>query len=91
MDERGINAKRQRNKSMEFILEKVIQGARYGRLIFNTPSSTVLLDTPSCLIHTRGGSVPNLTRDLEEQLLSQLHPSANSNAFMVTMPSIYTV
>ena len=84
-----------RKSKMEFILESLtVHGARLGRLVCPT-SSTPLLDTPSCLIHTRGGATPNLTRDLEEQLLAQIQPShvtgtgRGSCGFMLTMPTLY--
>lgn len=81
-----------RKRKMEFILENLMKGARLGRLLCSNPSSTHLLETPSCLIHTRGGATPNLTRDLEEQLLDQLQPNGVTGSgcgFMLTMPTLY--
>ena len=88
---------------MEFILEKVMKGygVRQGRILWSSSS----LNTPLCLVHTRGGSTPNLTRDLEEQVLKQHKHQSNQpghmtgsvcgdqdggeNTFMLTMPSLY--
>lgn len=85
---------------VEFVLESVRRegscGVRLGRLVWSASSS---LTTPLCLIHTRGGSTPNLTRDLEEQILQQCHLTKQQNhvtgsrcgigAFMLTMPSLF--
>jgi len=82
-----------KKEKMEFILENLIQGARRGRLLVPSPTSTHVLETPSCLLHTRGGLVPNLTRDLENQLLS-LSPARGGGGqgncgYMLTMPTLY--
>lgn len=85
-----------KKSKMEFVLDSLsMHGARLGRLVCPTSSSSLFLDTPGCLIHTRGGATPNLTRDLEEQLLAQFQPShetgdrLNSFGFMITMPTLY--
>lgn len=49
-----------------------------------------MMDTPLCLLYSRGGAVPNLTRDIEEAALTHTTAGASvEGAIMLTMPTMY--
>ncbi len=48
---------------MQFVLENVTShGARLGKLLFRDGRGVV--ETPFCLLYTRGGAVPHLADDV---------------------------
>ena len=75
-------------------------GPRMGRLVWQSAkkggtSAPSSLTTPLCLLYSRGGAVPNLTRDVEEEVLrgaSHVTGSGESadSAVMLTMPTLYS-
>lgn len=71
-------------------------GPRVGKLVWTTAKGTPAspLATPLCLLYSRGGAMPNLTRDLEEEVLQGVShvtgSEASDNAVMLTMPTMYT-
>lgn len=99
-------------EKMEFILKSGGRcGPRLGRLVWATPTTsnpatttTGSLDTPLCLLYSRGGAAPSLTRDVEEQVTqSTRHMTLTRTAggarhmtqhpakppVMLTMPTMY--
>lgn len=80
-------------EKMQFILECGGRcGPRIGKLMAapnglpNLPSFA----TPLCVLYSRGGAVPNLTRDLEEEVLQGVnHVTGSKEAVMLTMPTMY--
>lgn len=78
---------------MQFILESGGRcGPRVGKLLWTTPKAAqqaTPLATPLCFLYSRGGAIPNLTRDLEEDVTSHMTGS-ESAAMMLTMPTMYT-
>ncbi len=83
-------------KKMQFFLKSVSSlgdgcGLRRGNLVWTAPNECVSsLDTPTCLLYSRAGSIPNLTRDIEETILSHMTESGCGNeAVMLTMSTMY--
>ncbi len=80
---------------MQFILERGGRCApRVGKLIWTTPKSLPAeappLATPLCFLYSRGGAIPNLTRDLEEEVVRHVTGSEEeASAVMLTMPTMY--
>lgn len=77
-------------EKMQFILKSGGRcGPRVGALLWATPTGKPAppLDTPLCMLYSRGGAVPNLTRDLEEGITG--HVTGSENAVMLTMPTMY--
>lgn len=78
-------------------------GPRLGRLVWHTVqhqqqgqrqgTPAPPLATPLCLLYSRGGAMPHLTRDLEEEVLrgaSHVTGSAScKDAILLTMPTMY--
>lgn len=83
------------SQKMQFILECGGRcGPRMGKLIWTTPKSlpaapTPPFATPLCFLYSRGGAIPNLTRDLEEDVMHRVTGS-EAAAIMLTMPTMYT-
>ena len=73
---------------MQFVLENVSeQGVRVGKLLWKNVSNKCLQqasETPLCLLYSRAGHVPHLTKDVLEELLgsTQTHPT------MLTLPTL---
>lgn len=87
-----------RQEKMQFLLKSGGRcGPRLGTLLWTTPSgqSAQPLDTPLCLLYSRGGAVPNLTKDLEKEVSKchmtgcPRHMTGSANAVMLTMPTMY--
>lgn len=84
-------------EKMQFVLERGGRCApRIGKLIWTTPPSlpssaaTPPLATPLCFLYSRGGAIPNLTRDLEEEVARHMTGSEEEvSAVMLTMPTMY--
>lgn len=81
---------------MQFFLECGSRcGLRTGKLVWATSSgvSAPPLATPLCLLYSRGGAVPNLTRDLEEKVIQGVRhvtgSTSSAEAVMLTMPTMY--
>ena len=83
---------------MQFILDSVNaggRGLRIGRVIWSSlkdgsPYSS--LDTPFCLLYSRAGAIPNLSRDIEEEVLrhtSHVTRNGGNEGIMLTMPTVY--
>ena len=64
---------------MQFALESVSgQGVRLGKLLFNGG----VLETPLCLLYTRGGAVPHLADDVLRDV------EARPRAAVITLPTL---
>ena len=96
----GATEEGKSHRKMQFILKQGGRcGPRVGKLIWATPTPQQLpllappLDTPLCFLYSRGGAIPNLTRDLEEDMVR--HVTGNESderaaaAIMLTMPTLY--
>ena len=85
---------REDQEKMQFILEQGGRcGPRVGKLVWTTPRSlpaavTPPLATPLCFLYSRGGAIPNLTRDLEDDVVCHVTGSEPA-AIMLTMPTMY--
>ena len=55
---------------MKFIVTQVVEGGgRLGRLSHvGLHGNSVTMETPSCLLYTKGGSIPNLTAEVASNL-----------------------
>ena len=84
-----------RRDKMQFLLKSGNRcGPRMGTLLWTTPtgSSASPLETPLCMLYSRGGAVPNLTRDLEEEVVGHrrtgCHITGSETPVMLTMPTM---
>ena len=87
------------SEKMQFLLECGSRcGPRMGKLVWTTPSglpplALPPLATPLCSLYSRGGAIPNLTRDLEEEVLwgvGHVTGSSESPPVVLTLPTLYT-
>lgn len=81
---------REHKEKMQFILKSGGRCCpRVGTLLWATPTGGAQqpLETPLCLLYSRGGAVPNLTRDLEAEVTSGV--TGSEYAMMLTMPTMY--
>ena len=73
---------------MQFVLENVSeQGVRVGKLLWKNASNKCLQqasETPLCLLYSRAGHVPHLTKDVLEELLG----STQTQPTMLTLPTL---
>ena len=53
---------------MEFSVKKRINGCRLGEMVL-TKNETTKLETPACVLYTRGGTAPHLTNNLVDDFL----------------------
>ena len=51
---------------MEFQETKLVAGGRCGEIRFSNKDN---IDTPACMLYTRGGAVPHLTNELVENFI----------------------
>lgn len=93
-----VTEQRRRQDKMQFLLKSGGRcGPRIGTLLWTTSTGSPAppLETPLCLLYSRGGAVPNLTRDLEEEVTGRRtghmtdHMTGSENAVMLTVPTMY--
>ena len=53
---------------MDFAVKQSKNGARLGRLIVQLKDSEVTVQTPACMLYTKGASAPHLDKDVLKRL-----------------------
>lgn len=67
---------------MEFLEKRVVNGCRSGEILLKNDQTT-RLDTPACILYTRGGAAPHLTNDLVDNFID------NFDGVQITLPTMY--
>lgn len=65
---------------MEFLEKKMVNGYRLGEITIKSVEMKKL-DTPGCILFTRGGAAPHLTNDLMHNLFD------NFTGIHITLPT----
>lgn len=67
---------------MEFLEKKIVSGYRLGEITVRSEEpETKKLDTPGCILYTRGGAAPYLTNDLMDNIFN------NFTGIHITLPT----
>ncbi|XP_028394617.1 queuine tRNA-ribosyltransferase accessory subunit 2-like [Dendronephthya gigantea] len=67
---------------MEYIEVNLVAGGRYGKIQFNNDERQDV-DTPACMLYTRGGAAPHLTNELVDHFID------GYSGVHITLPTLF--